>query len=278
MQQPYYGGASADPAYGKFATSGCLAQSCVPQSMVQRQPVQFAMQPARALQPVSTTQQPQPVGSPGSEVEEILAKVAARQASPTNRDLAYHSFLQLLLGLGMFENLPLDGSGILRVNMPFCGAFSEAPMLLPFLVERVSRLGARCRGISVWGSDLEALPLMWQTYQEWSKRNLGDRVQLMLSQQDLEKETLPQAGLIIAVHPRATLFGPWYGILAHVFQSRVQGGRCIVATFFEWEAQAVEKIYRSLGVQVEIRQNPFYSSYAPDAEATPLRYAVIVGQ
>lgn len=149
-------------------------------------------------------------------------------------------------------------------------------MLLPFLKECFLGHNHGAAGITVFGCDLEPQPGWWPTMQEWVSRNLGPSVQLSFAEQDLAQASLPPAGLILAVHPRATLFGPWYSILGNVLASRLPGARCVIATFFEVEALAVQEICRSLGARVDIRENPYYAGRPRSDEGTALRYAVLV--
>lgn len=213
---------------------------------------------------------------------EGLARIEQRRRRPNERDRAYLSLLKAMIDWELLDSLPLDHGGRLQVSAPFCGGFSETPLLLPFLAQRF--LGhSGSTSLSIFACDLEEQPVWWTVFQEWAARSLPPNVELQFGRQDLEHQALPPSGLIIAVHPRATLFGPWYNILANVLHACLPGSICIIATFFDCEAQAVTRICQSLGVSVEVRQNPFYEvepmpTFVDECgvEATPLRYVVIV--
>lgn len=219
-------------------------------------------------------------------IPEGLAKLEQRRLNPTGRDTAYAAFLDALVAWGLLDRLPVDHRGVLRVNAPFCGAFSEVPLLLPFLSRRFVGEG-RAAGLEVYGCDLEPQGVIWATMTEWARRAHDSKVRLQLEQCDLQAQGLPPAGLVIAIHPGPYINpvdpGPWLQIISNVLRSCICGGRCIFACFFVEEAEAVKMICERLGVHAEVAESPYYqvdplplyTDYRGVA-ATPLRYAVVI--
>jgi len=216
----------------------------------------------------------------------LLARVELRQKEPTGRDHAYMGFLNALASWGYLDDLPLDSSGALHVNVPHSGGFSEAPLLLPFLARKVLCPGRGAHGLVFHCSDLEPNKLWWATFTEWAKRTQDPRVRLEFSQVDLVSSRLQPAGLTLAVHPGPDLspraLGPWRYILENVIRSCAPGGLCIFASFYEHEVQGVQMVCEALGVPVEVRVNPYYEAdpmpYYIDSlgvKAHPLRYITI---
>ncbi|CAE8670053.1 unnamed protein product, partial [Polarella glacialis] len=207
-------------------------------------------------------------------LESTLIWVRKRLASPDARDAAYQAMVMLLDKNGFFAGLPVDSSGVLVVSAPFCQEFSEAPLLLPFLSERVE---GTATGIAVHGSDVNHQPYWWGSWEEWTRHTLGSRgVSLQLRKQDLEREQPQRAGLIIACHPEVTNGGPWLAILANVLKSRTPGARCAFTNFYRAEAEATARICRAEGASCQILENPFYAGRNPTEVGTCHRFAVIV--
>lgn len=210
-------------------------------------------------------------------LEVALSFLEQRRSSSDERDQAYSAFLRALADWGALEGLPVGASGTLRVGAPFCHDFFEAPLLLPFLVERLVD-GGRARGVSAFGSDLNAQPFWWRAWEQWTAHALGPRAELVLRQQDLEKEAMPEADLILACHPEVTNGGPWPRILGNVLRSRSSGAQCVFATFYRQEAEAAAKVCRDYGVDSSIRENPYYTGQPETIVGTFLRYAVILAR
>mmetsp|Transcript_25755 Transcript_25755/g.47069 ORF Transcript_25755/g.47069 Transcript_25755/m.47069 type:complete len:279 (-) Transcript_25755:3-839(-) len=216
---------------------------------------------------------------------EGLARLEQRRLAPTGRDNAYIGFLQAISSWGWLNNLPLGPDGALHVNVPFCGGFSEAPLLVPCLAGKLPQL--RATSMVIRGSDLEASQLWWATQQEWVRRSMGAVARLEFATSDLVKDTLPSAGLTLAVHPGPKIEheatgGIWHQIIANVLRSRAAGGRCIFTTFFIEEARALQRICQWCGVPTQVQENPYYHirplpTYIDHAgvEATPLRYILL---
>uniref|UniRef100_A0A7S4VP40 Uncharacterized protein n=1 Tax=Alexandrium monilatum TaxID=311494 RepID=A0A7S4VP40_9DINO len=215
------------------------------------------------------------------QLKGTLALVEHRRAEPALRERAYQALLEALAARGAFDGLPVDGAGCLDLALPFCGSCSEAPLLLSFLAERLLDGRGPASSIRAAGcdSDGEVLEAYGRRWEAWTAHALGPRVRLELRHRDLAAEALPAAGLILGVHPLVSGVGAeavWRRILANVLQARVPGGRCIFATFYDHEAQKVQRMCLELGSQSEIVENPFYQGYPRKAEGTHLRFAVLV--
>eukprot|EP00445_Apocalathium_hangoei_P042477 CAMPEP_0203971680 /NCGR_PEP_ID=MMETSP0359-20131031/98601_1 /ASSEMBLY_ACC=CAM_ASM_000338 /TAXON_ID=268821 /ORGANISM="Scrippsiella Hangoei, Strain SHTV-5" /LENGTH=600 /DNA_ID=CAMNT_0050909665 /DNA_START=44 /DNA_END=1846 /DNA_ORIENTATION=- len=206
-----------------------------------------------------------------------LARVGREAAVPDQRNQAHRSLLALLEAHGVFRDLPVDGSGLLRVGSPFCHDFFEAPQLLPFLMERLATAAPGASGLAVFGCDSRPQAQWWSAWEAWTRHTYADgRVMLELQQRDLEKEQLPQCGLILGLHPEVTNGGPWPAIIGNVLRSRVVGGRAIFATFYRLEAEETVKVCSSFGAACEILENPYYAGQPYNAVGTFLRFAVVV--
>mmetsp|Transcript_31018 Transcript_31018/g.68529 ORF Transcript_31018/g.68529 Transcript_31018/m.68529 type:complete len:295 (-) Transcript_31018:10-894(-) len=269
---------AASPAVASQFSAGSLHgahQRCAVPMMAKSAP-QAGWQPQSCELSEAVVQQHLPEG---------LARVEQRRLAPTGRDNAYIGFLQAISSWGLLASLPLGSDGALHVNVPFCGGFSEGPLLMPCLVEKLPIL--RATSVTLRGSDLEASQLWWATQKEWVRRCLGSRARLEFSTKDLVKDPLPSAGLTLAVHPGPKIEhegtgGVWHQIVANVLQSRAPGGRCIFATFFIEEARALQRICQWCGVSTEVHENPYYGTrplptYIDErgVEATPLRYVLV---
>jgi len=237
--------------------------------------------PAAGVVAPEVPRQSSVASKPLAKVDELLSmaqSVIARDSSVSDpRNEAYSSWLGLLESRGVFRGLPVDKSGLLRVGAPFCYDFFEAPRLLPFLMERLAVAAPSASGVAVFGSDLQPSGTWWPIWEAWTRHVYGDRrVTLELRQQDLEKEHLPQSGLILGLHPEVTKGGPWHTIIRNILRSRAVGGRAVFANFYEFEAEETAKVCRSCGAVCEIVENPYYAGKPPNEMGTYLRYAVIV--
>ncbi|CAJ1448633.1 unnamed protein product [Effrenium voratum] len=219
---------------------------------------------------------PAPLSGPALVTADLARK---QQTTPDQRDQAYRSLIQSLAAWGVLEDLPLD-NGVLHVNAPFCHDFFEAPLLLPFLAARFLRPGSGVRKLALRGCDVRSQDFWWPAWEQWAQRSFEGRVSLELRQQDLVVQQQAPAGLTLACHPEVTNGGPWLPILRHVLRSRALHGRCVFATFYRHEAEALEQaaaeICRAEGAAVEIRENPFYAGKSLDEVGTFHRFAVIL--
>ncbi|CAK0834167.1 unnamed protein product [Prorocentrum cordatum] len=209
----------------------------------------------------------------GLSLAESLAQ--QRRASPSQRDQALSALLGLLWERGALSALPVDGAGCLRVSSPFCHDYYEAPVLLPFLVDRLIEGGPGVKGIIAFGCDVNAQPRWWPAWEAWVAKHLGPRVALQLSQQDLSTSAPPPAGLVLGVHPEITNGGPWPAILAHVLSSCLPGGLCVFVTFYTQEAEEAARVCRGLGWSCEVLENPHYAGLPASTSGTYMRYAVL---
>jgi len=190
----------------------------------------------------------------------------------------YKAMLAFLGQTGLLEGLPLDRLGILRVSVPFCAAFMECQILLPFLVRHFLERPV-ARGLYVLGTDATIFKgAKWPSKEKYAQRNLP-RCHLELRQMDLAKEPLPECALTIAVHPEATRDAIWKDIIANLIRSTVPGGVVLVATYFDVEMHEVQRFGAPLGVQFQIFENPYYASH-PVEESPSLRFLLVarIGQ
>eukprot|EP00435_Cladocopium_sp_Y103_P035555 s868_g9.t1 len=181
---------------------------------------------------------------------------------PTGREKAYMAFLSAIADWGLLKALPTEliggGAGpLVRVSLPFCGALSEAPMLLPFLLNQLRTF------IS------EKVQL-----HDWTAYTLGDACSLKCQLQDLAEENLPSSafGLVLGIHPLVSGVAcdiPWCKIICK------PGGRCIFATFYLFEAEKVQRICKELGFATHLRENPYYVGVPRSQAGTDLRFIVV---
>eukprot|EP00928_Gymnodinium_smaydae_P040071 TRINITY_DN27240_c0_g1_i1.p1 TRINITY_DN27240_c0_g1~~TRINITY_DN27240_c0_g1_i1.p1 ORF type:complete len:345 (+),score=28.31 TRINITY_DN27240_c0_g1_i1:59-1036(+) len=289
--------AMAPQAWAPAAASGHLLSGVGPQirlgvsgyhqALVQPTPCPVALPRAQAVYHTRTCDQT------GEYIREGLRRVEKRRQEPNGRDYAYASFLKTIASAGVFDHLPLDSAGILHINVPHCGAFSEAPILLPFLAARMLEPAGPAKGVRVSCSDLEASSIWWETFKEWTKRTQDARICLEFHQRDLVASALPAAGLTLAIHPGPDLAphlvsqgrsgNPWRQILENILRSRAPGGQCIFASFYDHEVEGIRTVCSGLGCRVQVAENPYYQtdpmpSYTDHCgvSAHPLRYITIV--
>lgn len=180
----------------------------------------------------------------------------------------YEAMLEFLTRGRWLEGLPLDRDGILQVGVPFCACFHEYALLSAFLARQVlGRPGVA--GVSILGTEVAS---RWEEAGFWRRKEKyvarkHPGMKLELRRMDLAAEPLPGCGLALAIHPEATTGGPWPRILANVARSAGGGGLCVVATFFEAEIDAVVRICRSMGIEPQVHENPFWRIHAPPPSA-----------
>jgi len=186
----------------------------------------------------------------------------------------YKAMLDFVARVGVLERLPLDRLGILRVSVPFCAAFMECQILLPFL-SRYFLERPVARGLYVLGTDATIFKgAKWPQKEKYAQKNFP-RCQLRLRQMDLAKEPLPECALTVAVHPEATREGRvWEDIIANLIRSTVPGGVVLVATYYDVEVQAVQRYGAPLGIQFQIFENPYYAS-RPTEEYPSMRFLMV---
>uniref|UniRef100_A0A7S4UPG8 Uncharacterized protein n=2 Tax=Alexandrium monilatum TaxID=311494 RepID=A0A7S4UPG8_9DINO len=99
-------------------------------------------------------------------------------------------------------------------------------------------------------------------------------MQLQLLKMDLAREPLPDSALAIGVHPEATRDEVWGDIFANIIRSVKTGGVCVIATYFEVELQAVQRLCEPLGVRFQVYENPYYKTHPVDRSPS-LRYLLV---
>eukprot|EP00927_Polykrikos_kofoidii_P051219 TRINITY_DN45004_c0_g1_i1.p1 TRINITY_DN45004_c0_g1~~TRINITY_DN45004_c0_g1_i1.p1 ORF type:complete len:384 (-),score=49.07 TRINITY_DN45004_c0_g1_i1:91-1242(-) len=163
----------------------------------------------------------------------------------------YIAFLELLSAAGRQASLPADRDGVFRVNVPFCGTFSEADLVANFLKQsHLTRPGVG--SVAIVGADVNAEPAYWPLWQNFFRH---PRMRLELRQQDLAAVPLPPAALTLAVHPRAFAVGEgdrrlWEQIMRNAVRSTPQG-LCAFALFTRQEADQVVRLCTELGARCE---------------------------
>jgi len=206
-------------------------------------------------------------GTDFDSLEEYFVPPLAKWGDP------YAAMLQFLEQSGWLQGLPLDESGTLRVSVPFCAGFMECQLLLPFLA-RLFLGRPNVTGVSVLGTDLA--PLRggnWPQKESYAARKF-ERVRLQLRKTDLAREQLPECSLTIGVHPEATRDPLWGDIFANIMRSMKNGGVCIIATYFEVEVQAVQRLCQPLGVHFQVYENPYYKTHPVDISPS-LRFLLV---
>mmetsp|Transcript_136899 Transcript_136899/g.381628 ORF Transcript_136899/g.381628 Transcript_136899/m.381628 type:complete len:313 (+) Transcript_136899:2-940(+) len=185
----------------------------------------------------------------------------------------YKAMLQFVEQSGWLEGLPLDEQGVLRVNVPFCAGFMECQLLLPFLA-RIFLNRPGLAKVSILGSDIVQLRGgNWLQKEKYAQKKYP-RIQLQLRQMDLAREQLPACALTIGVHPEATRDKIWADIFANLVRSMKSRGVCIIATYFEIEMQAVQRLCGPLGVSFEVYENPYYKTHPVDLSPS-LRFLLL---
>lgn len=204
------------------------------------------------------------------------SRVQSDVGNPSTRGLAYISLLGLLESRGVFANLPLDETGILRIGAPFCHDFFEAPYLLPFLDQKLVAPNGRAKSFAVFGCDVHPQAVWWPAWQEWVRHTFPDRGSVHLCMLDLESTIMPSAGLVLGMHPEVVNGGPWHNIMGNVLRSRIPGARAVFATFYRFEAMECAKVCESFGAKCEMLENPYYTGQSDSLAGTFLRFIVIL--
>merc|ERR1719229_291798 len=109
----------------------------------------------------------------------------------------YRHILEILLTRGYFDKLPLSEEGVLQVSVPFCGRFSEYPLLGDFLAEHAGkRVGATAT--EVFGTEVSgAYAQKWAEAERWCTRVHPQVLQMSVRIMDLAEDPLPGAGLVL---------------------------------------------------------------------------------
>jgi len=217
----------------------------------------------------------------GISMASFTVSVKDMQSRPSDREKAYLAFLQAIDSWGLLQDLPVQSCQV-RVSLPFCGALSEAPMLVPFLAQRIAERPTGPVFLDIDACDVDDSPskYWWPAWQAWVEHLYPGRCKLQVRRQDLAEEALPEAScqLLLGVHPLVMGVGceiPWRTIMANVLRSCQPGARCIFATFYTCEAEKVMSICKDLGHTSEMRENPFYAGVKEEV-GTHLRFIVIV--
>eukprot|EP00927_Polykrikos_kofoidii_P037210 TRINITY_DN31376_c0_g1_i1.p1 TRINITY_DN31376_c0_g1~~TRINITY_DN31376_c0_g1_i1.p1 ORF type:complete len:374 (-),score=55.32 TRINITY_DN31376_c0_g1_i1:129-1250(-) len=188
----------------------------------------------------------------------------------------YVAILELLENRGILGKLPVDEDGILQVSIPFCGRFHEHGVLANFLSKQCSSLegvvGANILATEV----IDSYSLDWAVASRWCKRMHSD-VTLETSVHDLSADSLPEASLVVGIHPEVTKGGGWFRIIGSILQSG-RKGLCLFTTFFDFEMKTLLNMvdmYKEEDAIVEVVENPYYDNHEKP-QFPPMRYLVLV--
>jgi len=140
-----------------------------------------------------------------------------------------------------------DGSGVVRVAVPFCGSFLEAPVVDAWLRRLLPSLPA-VRSIDVHAHDIHhTADFPVQTL------NKGPHITYRASHIDLVRQPMPPADLTLGIHPMITGAG-WDAIVTNVLKnSRV----AVFFMFAEVEKETLEGICQRSGHLCVAKRNPF---------------------
>jgi len=199
----------------------------------------------------------------------------SQKREPPEHMLAYRAVLEALVSWDLVRGLPLCADGTLRVNVPFCHSFHEAPDLFQWLADQRLAESSGARGIALAGCDLEPQDMWWRAWEAWAQHSFPQKISAQLQQQDLSQVGQPPGGLVLACHPEVTRGGVWNSIMANVLSSVLPGGTCVFTTFYKSEAEAALQHCRSRSPRSEIRENPFYAGRVEGELYTHYRYIVI---
>ncbi|CAJ1346119.1 unnamed protein product [Effrenium voratum] len=154
-------------------------------------------------------------------LHKFIQAVQESAGRPNEREKAYVSFLHALAAWGLLEDIPCHAAEVLvmRVSLPFCGALTEVPRLVPFLVNHMKR---RCR-LHLHACDIDDRPssYWWPAWKDWIAHFFATDCILDCQQQDLSTETIAPSsfGLVLGIHPLVMGTGcaiPWRKIMKNV--------------------------------------------------------------
>jgi hypothetical protein len=187
----------------------------------------------------------------------------------------YKGLMQFLVDNRLTMGLPLDSRGDLQVSVPFCAHFLEADMLCRLLAQHCVAPNGPAKRAHVYVTDItdHSDPMAsWPMIAKWASKAYP-MVPISFKASDLSKEKLPQAGLVLAMHPEVTKGGIWHDIVANVLRA-AQGGLCVFGHFFEQEMQCVFAECEKLGIKAQAFENSFYRGR--DMPSSPfIRYIVV---
>mmetsp|Transcript_2955 Transcript_2955/g.6447 ORF Transcript_2955/g.6447 Transcript_2955/m.6447 type:complete len:324 (-) Transcript_2955:69-1040(-) len=195
---------SALPATSPYHNpAAAIPFGCAPQPIVHVRVTPAPNRQVGGSQRVTSTRRWQ---SGGVSLPQFIPAVEESRRWPSPRDQAYAAFLDAILSLGLLQDIPVaEGSRrhpLVRVSLPFCGALSEAPRLLPFLATHINQTPC---ALELHGCDIDDSPsaYWWPAWEEWTANLHGDRCSLCFQKKDLATERLPVAhfGLVLGIHP-----------------------------------------------------------------------------
>eukprot|EP00928_Gymnodinium_smaydae_P053365 TRINITY_DN37373_c0_g1_i1.p1 TRINITY_DN37373_c0_g1~~TRINITY_DN37373_c0_g1_i1.p1 ORF type:complete len:761 (+),score=76.02 TRINITY_DN37373_c0_g1_i1:80-2362(+) len=181
----------------------------------------------------------------------------------------YEAMLNFITTGGWLKNLPKNPDGILNVNVPFCAAFPECPVLASFLDRNVLRTQG-AMGVDILGAEYDdkAEVGRWRQKETYvGRKHPGMRLEMRCM--DLSCQELRKCGLAIALHPEATKGDPWPAILSNVLRSVSPGGVCVICTFSIYEVWSVGDTLKSLDIKYAVHENPFWFTHAVPTPGPP---------
>jgi len=183
----------------------------------------------------------------------------------------YEELLQVIARGERLNKLPRDVDGTLKINVPFCGLFREHAILGDFLDQhcdfKVDILGAD--SCMEFACDLAISERCFQY--RFQKSRLVTRLM------DLSQDALPDAGLVMGIHPEVTKGGAWFQIVASALNCG-RAGLTVFATFYECEMQTIlnmVEMFTGDKERAEVIENPYYKEHDLP-EPPPMRYIIMV--
>jgi len=189
----------------------------------------------------------------------------------------YGGVLDVVKASGFLKRLPLSEDGVLHVSVPFCAGFQEYGALGNFLAaDCLPQLQRKAVGVDVLATEIfDRYSFSWATAQRWLAA-IHPQISLRTATLDLALDSLPTAGLFIAIHPEVTRGGCWFQIMGSIIKSC--NGLCVIACFWETEKDTVLnmiEMYKKEGSTVQVHENPYYDTHEKPF-AAHMRYVILV--
>uniref|UniRef100_A0A7S1WY14 Uncharacterized protein n=1 Tax=Alexandrium catenella TaxID=2925 RepID=A0A7S1WY14_ALECA len=164
----------------------------------------------------------------------------------------FRQMLQFVAAHGFFQG-PLAGAqGDIRINIPFCGSFSEAPTMASFVLDELLPSIPGARSARLYCSDVRCCGTEAMT----TMIPADPRLRYEIQEKDLGSEMLPPAELAIGLHPQPLTKTPdrlWERIIENVLRS---SKRCLFTCWMKSEAEELVRICSSLGSTCSLQRNP----------------------
>eukprot|EP00667_Euglena_gracilis_P014922 EG_transcript_15490 len=178
---------------------------------------------------------------------ELLAGGVVKLCSDEELDQAFASTLELLKQ-DILPHLRPQANGRVPVAVPFCGGFTEAPVLDAFLRRHLPALPADVQSVDVY-----ALDRQHSADYSISKVEAHPKITYTAVNMDLAWQPMPRAALSLAIHPLATAPG-WDSLVRNVV---AHSDAAIFFLFAQCEQEALAEVCEKAGFACTVRQNPF---------------------